>query len=358
MNVQASRALRVTDAAAMPLDAVRRGLLGVIARNRVAARAIGTRDLRVPIVACVQVTLLFACATLMPVAMFVVGPLLLGVPHLASDVRYLLLRTDAPRVVLTLTVVASLALLSLRGLALVRHAIPHSATLEAAVGALWVVVAFWIGAKQRTLQVRLLVLAALLAAGAWSVTHAALMRVVMAHAHNVIGIAIWFFWFRRNKRFALVPLVAIAVGAALLASGAMLQAMFRVDGDAAFGTYLVAIARGLAPGFEPRAAMALCMSFVFLQSVHYATWLVWVPQEQLPGQGTFTYRMSGRALVRDLGPWLLMAFVGLWAGLALWGGFHPLRALQAYVTLVSFHGYFELAMMIYLVSRSAQQALR
>ena len=97
------------------------------------------------------------------------------------------------------------------------------------------------------------------------------------------------------------------------------------------------------------------MSFVFLQSVHYATWLVWVPQEELPGQGTFTFRMSGRALVRDLGPVLLVGFAALWVGLALWGGFRPLAALSAYVTLVSFHGYFELAMMVYLVTRSARR---
>lgn len=177
----------------------------------------------------------------------------------------------------------------------------------------------------------------------------------MAHAHNGIGIAIWFLWFRRNKRFALAPLAAIALGALLLASGVMLPTTLRLEGDWALGTFLASIARGLAPGLEPRAAMSVAMSFVFLQSVHYATWLVWVPQEELPGQGTFTFRMTGRALLRDFGPLLLLAFGALWAGLALWGGFHPRRALSAYVTLVSFHGYFELAMMIYLVTRSRQR---
>ena len=117
------------------------------------------------------------------------------------------------------------------------------------------------------------------------------------------------------------------------------------------GLRLGIIARGLAPGLAPHQAAAVVASFVFLQSVHYATWLVWVPQESLPGQGTFTFRMTGRSLFRDLGPVLLVLFVALWLGLLGWGAQGPLRALMAYVSLVSFHAWLELALAAYLLVR-------
>lgn len=342
----------------MPFDRARRGLLALVTRNRHVARALGTRDVRVPLLASVQIALLFVVAAVVPVAAFVVGPLVLGVPHLASDVRYLLVRARVPRALVVGSASSAAALLALRGLALARHGVPHSAMIEAGLGVAWVAGAFWWGARERGLHgaIQVLVLAALCALGAWMVGHAGLARLLLAHGHNVIGIAIWFVWFRRHKRFALAPLAAIALGAAVLAFGLALPTTLRLQGDQSLGLALGSIARGLAPGLPPHAAAAVATSFVFLQSVHYATWLVWVPQEELPGQGTFTFRMTGRALVRDFGPRLLASFAVAWGALALWGCIRPLAALQAYVTLVSFHAYFELAMFAYLVTRSRRRA--
>lgn len=350
-----SRASSLTDAAASPFDFARRGMLSLVARNRLAARAVGTRDVRVPLVACVQVTLLFVVATVFPVVAFVVGPLVLGVPHLASDVRYLLVRARVPRTLVWGCAAGATALLALRVLALVHHGVAHSAMLEVGLGIAWVAGAFVAGARERALPavVQALVLAALAGLGAWMITHAGLTRLCLAHAHNVVGIAIWFVLFRRNKRVALAPLAAIAVGAGVLAAGVVLPTTLRLQGDQGLGLALGTIGRGLAPGLAPHAAAAVATSFVFLQSVHYATWLVWVPQEELPGQGTFTFRMTGRALVRDLGPLLLATFALVWAALAGWGLFQPLAALQAYVTLVSFHAWFELASFAYLFTRRA-----
>lgn len=344
-----SQLLRLSDAAALPLDALRRRTLAWISHDRRLARTLGDRDRRVPWLACMQITCSFAIAVFAPMAAFVVGPLLLGVPHLASDLRYLVLRPAAPRAMLTLCVLASGSLLGLRGLGLLRIAVPQPAALEVSSGMAWVAAAFLLGARRARLRATT-TSALLLALGVLTgcmLHHAATMRVLLAHLHNALGVLLWAGWFRKNKRHAWLPLGALLAACVVLASGWLLPLTLRSGGDTAFTLHLADLGRTLAPGLAPHPAAALVVSFVFLQSVHYAAWLVWIPQEQLPGQGTFTFRMSGRALLRDLGAPLLLVLASLWAALSAWAWLDTLAALRAYVSLVAFHAYLELAMLAY-----------
>jgi hypothetical protein len=103
----------------------------------------------------------------------------------------------------------------------------------------------------------------------------------------------------------------------------------------------------IAPFARPELALGVAGAYVFLQSVHYGVWLSFIPQEELEGQGTLTFRMSARSLLSDLG--LRGALAVLLAALAVIVGacFAVHRARGLYLSLAMFHGYLELAMLAY-----------
>lgn len=343
---------RLLDGATRPFDGVRRLALAWIAKSRVLTRVVGTRDLRVPTIASVQIALFFALAVCAPIVMFVVGPLLLGVPHLASDVRYLLLRRRPARALVMVCLGFAAALLCVRAASWLGHPLPRAYTIEIVLGTSWVLTALALGTRARPGRARApLLFVAIALAGAWMLAHPLWTRLILAHGHNVFGVVLWFVLFRRAKRFAALPLALVGLGVVALLSGSFLPTALTV-GDRAFGMHLAMLGRSLAPGADPHFAVSVVLSFVFLQSVHYATWLAWVPQEELPGQGTFTFRMTARGLLRDFGAPLLMIFALLWAALAGWSLFSPQRALGAYISLVSFHAWLEFALAAYLWARA------
>src|SRR5580693_7418078 len=85
------------EAFAAPLDAARRRAMHVALKSRAFAFVYRDRDRRLAVHATVAVLISFALASVFPVVLFAVVPLFLGVPHVAADVRYLLLRRSVPR---------------------------------------------------------------------------------------------------------------------------------------------------------------------------------------------------------------------------------------------------------------------
>lgn len=335
------------DALVAPLDWGRRRTLGWLAKSQTVARAIGTRDVRIPVLAAAHVVILGALTLWAPVALFVVGPLLFGVPHLASDIRYLLLRTRVARPVLVASAVATLAMLLLRLAPLLGHGVGHAARAEIVVGAAWIGFALIAGARRagRSVAFSTLALGVLGALCTLALRHPSLTRALLAHGHNVVGIGVWAVWFRRGRRRAWLPLLVLVT----IALGLVLS----VSESSRFGLTLTAIGQGLAPGLAPDLATASAMLFVFLQAVHYAVWLVWIPQEQLPHQGTFTFRMTTRSLLGDFGAPLLALFALVWLALLGSALLDARATLRVYVALAAFHGWLELAMLTYLVTTRA-----
>ncbi|MGH7298583.1 MAG: hypothetical protein ACRELB_26825, partial [Polyangiaceae bacterium] len=191
----------------------------------------------------------------------------------------------------------------------------------------------------------------LVALAAVVATHAGLARALLAQAHNLVGVVAWLWLFRRNRRVALVPVAAIGAAVLLLASGVALGWTVRAGGLVGFGFDLDRVGAYLLPGASLAAGTSAALVFVFLQAVHYAAWLVWIPQDALPGQGTFTFRMTGRALVRDLG--LVGIGVAMIASvvLAVAALLDARRAVSAYMAVASFHAYLELALLAYFAAR-------
>jgi hypothetical protein len=149
-----------------------------------------------------------AFASVLPAAMLVLTPLLLGVPHVASDARYLVLRPRVPRGWAWCVAGASVSLVGLRIL-------EGWSAIDAPFG--WVVVAAVDGARRARAWGRLAVaLPVTLAIGAVAIRAPDLARVVFANLHNVVRVVIWVLLFRRSRVVA-VPALMTLVAAVLLA---------------------------------------------------------------------------------------------------------------------------------------------
>jgi hypothetical protein len=185
--------------------------------------------------------------------------------------------------------------------------------------------------------------------GAAGLAYPTTAQLVMAHLHNVVAIGLWVYLFRRRLWVAAIPLVLIALAVALLVSGATAPLTAHLGGGAAFGLGLDEVSSWIAPGLSMNVAIGVTLSYIFLQAIHYSVWLGWIPQEELRGQSTMSWRASLRSLVGDFGVtgfWIVIALT-LLVVCASFADLHGTRNM--YLSLAVFHGYLELAMLCYLV---------
>jgi hypothetical protein len=328
-----------------PLDRVRRALLIGLSRSAIARPLVTQRDRRIRLQALIGVGLAVALTALAPGVLFVVGPALFGVAHLASDVRYLVLRRELPRRWITALAAGCLALFALRALEAACPARWPFAATEVGFGWSWALCGVFAAlaaspasrSTRRALLAGPVILLALIAA----LARPHLARLVFAHLHNLVAIGLWLLMFRRSRRFALPALILLALAVALCVSGRILPWIhFGAPGAARFVDEMVF---AWPSWLAQRTALGLGLAFVLLQAVHYSVWLAWIPQEELRGQGTLSFRMSLRSLLRDLGP-LWLGLVALVACAVLAASFIDAhRTRQLYLSLSSFHGYLELA---------------
>jgi hypothetical protein len=331
--------------AAIPLDRVRRALLVGLSRSAIARPIVTRRDQRIRVQALVGVAVVFALTLLAPGVLFVVGPALFGVAHVASDVRYLVLRRDLPRRWTAALGVGCAALFALRGLeATFPGRWPFAAT-EVGLGWSWAFagVLAAVAASRSPAAIRRALFAgpAIVALMIAALVRPSLARLVFAHLHNLVAIGLWLLLFRKGRRFALPALTLLALAVVFCVSGRALPYVhFAGPGAARFVDEMVFAW----PAWMPqRTALGLGLAFVLLQAVHYNVWLAWIPQEDVRCEGTLSFRMSLRSLVRDLPPvWLgLTVLLALGVLAASFVDVH--RTRQLYLSLSSFHGYLELA---------------
>jgi len=210
------------------------------------------------------------------------------------------------------------------------------------------------GLRERGSWLRALLAGALLALATISaLSQPKIARYVFLHAHNLVAVLAWATLFRQRKRWLLAPGVLIAVGAGVLASGTLFEQTLASPFAASFHLHVFTVSDWLAPFADPRLAIGATTSYLFLQSVHYSAWLSWIPQEEQARRGTPTFRMSVRSLFSDLGTpgvaAVLVATVAVWVG----AYFELHRARGLYLSLATFHGYLELAMLAFFWVRGA-----
>ena len=337
----------------VPIDAVRHGVLRatVDLLGELGRRLIADRELRVAMTATFAIALALALTTWIPMWMLALGPIVLGVPHVVGDVRYLIVRRGYHR---------RLWLVALCVLPLV------AAWWESQVT--WVLVACTAAmlasrASPARRFVGVLGLAALVAVSAhfgyWS-------DVAFAHLHNVVGVLLWLLWAPRRGVIWLVPVLAyVGVWAFVMLGGLDFMAA-RESLDVAwpglsFGTH----AWTLAPTLAEPWALRLVLIFAFAQSIHYWVWLRLVPEEDRGRPTPRSFRASWRALYRDMGPWVLGLATVAAVVVAGWACIDVANARAGYLRMAIFHGQIELvALTLFLAegrpgrwSRSAEARL-
>lgn len=340
-----------TDRLAAPLDGLRQRTLLGVARARAFRPLVGSRERRIAFVVGAHACAALVLTVLFPVPLFVVVPLVLGVPHVVSDLRYLVLRRVARPGTRGLVLSGCAAFVAVSGASLLGARF-DVARVEVLLGVLAVLLAAAspLFVRREPLSSSIVVRAAAVLSGvlvlggmALSTPRAAL--VVLLHGHNGVALVAWLWLFRNRARSVLLPLLFIAGSAALLGTGFLIPVTLRLGAWQAFGTNLLSASDVLAPGLPAPIAVGLTLSFVFLQSVHYLVWLVLVPMDAEPGSGATSFRRSLRSLSRDLGTAGLLFSAGLFVLVAGLGAVFPLPTRHAYLALAGFHVWLELAVL-------------
>lgn len=310
------------------LDSARR--LGIRAMGPLARPLLGTPDARVASFAIVGLVVAFVLAVTAPAWSIGVGTVVLGVPHVISDVRYLVVRRGLAR---------RASLYGALAIGVVGTLLGHG--LRAALtGAALAVVASTGRAWRRAI-----VLAALGGLFALAARGPYLADLVYAHAHNLVALVVLALFARRaGLRALLVPIALFAVLAAfflapsayevLAASGAFERAPSSLP--------LGALADQLAPLAPPALAVRLVALFAFAQAAHYVVWLRLVPELDRDVARPRSFRQSARALVRDLSPWLVAAFAASTLVFVGWAFVDLAGARLGYLRTAFFHGYVEI----------------
>ncbi len=282
-----------------------------------------------------------------PLWLLLLAPLWLGVPHVAADVRFLVIRPPGavPRRLLLALFVPFGAMTLLRVAALAGA--PGFPRTELVLGALAVAgAAAWAGPRVGV-WLALGLVALLVPALAWP-GQAAL---IVGHAHNFVAVALWAWWMgpRGGARWVVLG----ALGAALAAIGfGAFDALWFADGPpaAASGLTLAGMIDTLAPDVPGAAAPRLVMAFALMQAVHYGLWLGCIPQSPAVHTEDAPLPPSRRwaALIGDLGRVGLAAVLIGAVALPIAGLAAPTAARAGYLSLVLFHGWLELAVAAHL----------
>ncbi|WP_224241020.1 hypothetical protein [Hyalangium gracile] len=311
-----------------PADALRARLYRLLAPW--AGPLFADRERRVAWLGVVYVALAFLVTLTAPLWSLALGPLLLGVPHLVSDVRYLVVRPGLHR----RRLLAGLCAVPLLAIGL---------GAGPAFGLLAMLVAI-LGARGSWLRKGPMLVGWAVLSGV-ALGFGAGFQLAFAHLHNVIAVALWWWaWRARHGRAWAVPLLAF-LGTVALLLGAAEPVLTALGAWTAPGTgsSFTEHAQVLAPGSGPVLALRLVLAFAFLQSVHYGVWLRLVPEDDRTRAAPRPWRASWRALETDFGVVPLVLFTTLALGIAAWGAVDLAQARMGYLRLAGFHGYLELA---------------
>ena len=310
-----------------PLDALRAKLIRLVApRFR---PLVVDREVRVAAFATFLLCTALVSTSLVPMWFLVVGPLVWGIPHVLSDLRYLVARPGYHRrpgvaVAVTAGLIAAGLGYTLR------------AALLGAAGALLFARTSW---RRRLTGIG--VLGALYAVAAWA---GPLSDLVFAHLHNVIAVGFWWAWRPRVRRLHWLPLALFVVFSALILLGALDFMVTRVGLHAPWtGISARWLAYQLSPTMSGPWPTRMLVLYAFGQSVHYVVWMRLVPEEERPSATPRSFAQSFRALRVDVGSVVLWATAASILALLAWGAVSLGAARNGYLELAFFHGYLEIA---------------
>lgn len=344
-------------------DALRALFWRVTVRTDLGRLCARDRSARLAVLGVGQIATTLALTLFAPLWLLLLGPILLGVPHAVSDVRYLVLQRpgglDTRR---ALALGVPLGLMTLARVVYVFGG-PRSSLLEVALGMAAIAAAVMVSGAPAGRRVIALALVA--GVGGVACIDPDLTAIALAHVHNFVGLGLWLFWTRRAERDrgpawrpALVAALLVA-GCVAIGAGVFDPLLFRaggpLDGSPA-GLDFAGVVDSLAPGLAPEWAVRVVLVFAFAQAMHYTIWLRLIPGTLAERPASTGFRRNLANLRADLGTWGTRA--AILASLAV-----PLAALvdayaarAVYLSLILFHGWLELAVIAFLVLGGARVA--
>ncbi len=330
------------------LDRVRLGWLQLLGPG--VAPFVRSRELRSATALALSIVFALVLTAVAPLELLALGPIVLGVPHLAADVRYLVVRPGLHRrPAFWLTVVVPLVALGVTSASWLGFV--------AVLGAALTLPNAWTPRR-----IAILVIAGLLLVASWSVPRT--IAPIIAHAHNLIAVGFFLAWPHLVARertsvwhrgaAALFVLAAIAIFAGAL--DALAFGVGRLEIGDGMGTSIDVHLASLVPSrlFDVGHVLALrfVLFFAFAQSVHYATWLRAIPDEDRERETPRTFRASIEAMRVEGSLPVMMIFGVLSLGLAVWAALDLYGARMGYLRGALFHGYLELAVIGALLCQS------
>lgn len=293
------------------------------------------------------VAVVAALALAAPLWLLLLTPLVLGVPHVAQDVRLLWLRLPGglPRRVMFCAGIPLLLLVVRRALYVAEMPLSDFGGIRFEIGIGLCALFGAALATPSTFARRALVLPSLsvlaLLALAWPYE----AQLLFGHLHNLIAlllvVALGASQGSISRRIGF--LATCLIGAAIVASDPAVEFARSSTLDqlvpAAF--HWNSLERALAPGLAPDIATRLVLVFAFAQALHYAAWLSWLPSVTRPAT----------TLRKDLGPILTLGFTAIGVAVLVSACFDPIATRTGYLSLVLFHGWLELAVIVFLVSK-------
>lgn len=312
-----------------PVDRLR--VLSLRALGPIARRLVRDRELRIALIGVLAVVFALVGALLLPWWLLALGPVILGVPHIMSDVRYLVVRPGFHRRAMFWLLVAAPILATCFGAGLRAGAFGVAGAAIAARGAAW-----W---------KRAAVVAGATAIGACAWAYPWWSDLSFAHLHNLAALVLWWAWRERKGYWHLLPLALLVLALVLIGSGVLEPLLYQsgLFWSAPIGLDANVQVPWLAPELPGEWAVRLTLSFVFAQSVHYGIWLRMIPEEDRGRDTPRTFAASFRALRTELGWPLVVAGLLLTAALCVWATWDTAAARNMYLQTGLFHGHLELA---------------
>ena len=314
-----------------PLDRIRGALLRAIGRS--GRMFLARRSARVVAIAALGLVSTFLLAFLAPLWAFALGPIVLGVPHLLADVRYLVVQRGLHR---------RSALACSVGIPIVLGTIEGSPVLGLSAG--FGAIVFAHASRSRAKVGRVLLLAGWVAVIAIVARHRATASLVLLHGHNVLAVVVFLLAFARSRLVGVIVALGFT-GAALAVIGGVCDPwLFHATTGPRTGLDFGGMLDAIAPIPDPILATRLAILFVFAQGFHYLVWLRIVPEEARERPGLRSFASSLRALQRDMGKPALALFALFAVVIAARATFSLEAARLLYLRAAGFHGYLEVAL--------------
>jgi hypothetical protein len=316
--------------ATLPLDVLRSLFLRLVGRT--GRSLLSDRTTRVAAYALFGLLTSLVLALAFPVWAFALGPIVLGVPHLLADVRYLVVRPSLHRRTLLMATTAI-------PLVLATFNANPGIGLAAGFGA----IAF----SKSDLRLRVLLLCAWTAVVYFAAAHERVVQVALVHGHNLIALVLFACAFARSRRLGITITIGAIVLAGALLAGVFDSVIFGWSAHASGPKHALefyGIVDTLVPvAIDPKLAVRLTVLFIFAQGLHYVIWLRVVPEEARERPGIRSFASSLRALDRDVGKIVLVLGALAAVVVAARAAVSLEAARVMYLRAAAFHAYLEIA---------------